>query len=494
MSRRDKLLFHLGRLLAVIALGFWIWLLLPIASWYVKHIPDKTKKIPYVEWLRTYERRFYDWLSEFLKTWLLSSVGITIGSWILMASVALVDEFVLHRLGFLYDSPLKVVLFLYLTFVVGTGYLGFSSAKSICWDALFWQAEPAARLLVGEEEYKKLTEPQKEELKRYVVDAEIGVNKGAWVVRGGKTQTIRPPSGSLAKFGGPGILIVQTGHAIVLERKGNQFRIAGEGFHRLQSFERPEMVIPLNTQAAKLKVKNVITKDGAVIDEFDALVFHKMESGRKTRDTSGRYPFDENMIWTAWDTKGDNPGDSVKAIAETVVRTIVAKHTLEDLFVGHDIAREKLREELIEETNKITSPFIGITVIAAAIDDIVLPEVTKQKLWQTWATERDAAMLRSMSTTEAQVLDLLEKTRNIARQDLLEKIRMGISATAGALPPDLAKQLLEMVEKLSQETVTEDVTSKRQLELLRQLIESDAQKNIYVGTPPMVGFGRRTSG
>jgi regulator of protease activity HflC (stomatin/prohibitin superfamily) len=486
MSLGEKRIIQLTRLLGVAALGFWIWLLLPLATWYVRRIPDKSKNLPFAAWLRTHPERFYAWLSGFLETWFMWSLFWTGLFYGLAIAVWVVDALSIHKLSFLYYNLISMLLYIYLTFIVGTGYLGFSAAKASYWDVFWDQAESGAKILLGEGEYNKLPGAEKELVKRHVVDSEIGISKGRWIVRGGKTHTINPPSGSLAKFGGPGILLVQTGHAVILERKGNQFRIVGEGLHLLETFEKPEVIIPLTNQTARLRVENIITKDGGAIDRIDAMVLYKVYPGRKTRDISSRYPFDEEVIWTAWNTKGENPGDSVGPIASVVLRTIVSKYTLEELFANYSQALEKLRIELIRETNNIVTSELGYLVTVAAIDSAVLPEATKQKLWQTWANERDRVMLIRTTEAEAYALDMLERTRNLVRRDLIEKVRDGLPGGSELPSEELARQSMEIAEKLSKETWLE-LTSKRQHELLEQLIKSTAPKNIYLQTPQPIG-------
>ena len=48
----------------------------------------------------------------------------------------------------------------------------------------------------------------------------LGINRGTWVVRDGQTELRDENRSSLQRFGGPGVLIVQEGHAVILEISG----------------------------------------------------------------------------------------------------------------------------------------------------------------------------------------------------------------------------------------------------------------------------------
>lgn len=496
VKRRDKLALVFFIVLIVLPLSPFFWGMLRFLAWYIRRIPER--KLPLTNFLVTYSDRFYTWLGDYLASWFKwTFIFLVFILFLVTAGLAILarvggDEPFTGIMQF-FSAPLsigglKFIVFFFISFA-GAFYWTHSSN----WSALYWQAEPAAKVLVGNAEYASLSDAEKNLIKQHVVAAEVGINKGSWIVTAGKLQTINPPSGPLAKFGGPGFIIIQTGHAVVVERRGKERRILGEGFHQLESFERPQMIIPLFTQTARLKVENLITKDGVVIDEFDAFVFHRIDQGAKTHDPGSKYPFDDEVIWKRiWDPKGGDPSDSVRAIAGTAARQVVAQHTVEELFVDHATARRTLRDELITQANLITTPFVGYTVIAAAIDNIVLSETTKEKLWQTWAAQRDRDILEKASAVEAKVLDILEKARNLVREDLLKKISDALLATRGVrFTDDVVKRMLEVVEEVSKQTLTEDVTAKYQLELLKGLIKSEAEKHIYIGAPPLVGMERK---
>lgn len=503
MSRRERLLFALAILIASIALGLWLWFLIPFAAWYVKNIPDTTKNLPFASWLRTQQRRFYDWLSGFLMTWFRIGLLLTV----LLGGLIAVAVYFLPPLGVLPSGLEKIALAgisFYLFSILGT-WIGFASAKSSHWDTLLWRAEPAARALLAD--YDDPNKPPDPDVVRHVVDAEIGINKATWVVSEGKIKMHHPAAGKLAKFGGPGILIVEEGYAVVLTRSGKVSRVVGRGLNKLESFERPQMVVPLTAQAVRLQVQYVITQDGGLLKVIEGLVFCKLDAGRRNRDSDARYPFDDELILDkVWSPKGGEDAkeafSAVKPISETALRQVVARHTLHEFFDNFEQTRLKIRDELIAEANQITDPFLGFKIIAAAIDKIEMPTETEQKLWQRWAVvkdehikEKEAAIERecllTISEGEAAKLEREERARIQAQ---LERERRMVEIEAARLEQVELQELRRKVDielERMQREIAVEAERARSMEDARSAARTEAFLRL-LGTMRVSGFDPTT--
>jgi len=470
MSSRERRLFYIAHLVATLALGLWLWVLILMAAWYVRNIPDVTKNLPFASWLRTQQRRFYDWLSDFFLTWLRQSIFLTLIVW---AMVLFIGWGLLSTGVSSLQNVALIVAILAYGAVVFCSFVGFYQAKSIHWDILKWRAEPAARALLGE--YNNPDQPPDPDLVRHVIDAEIGINKATWVVSQGKVKMHHPAADKLAKFGGPGILIVEEGHAVVLMKSGKISRVVGRGLNLLLPFERPHMIVPLSAQAVRLEVPYVITLDGGLLSLIQGLVFCKLDPGRRNRDSDGRYPFDEEVILEkVWSPRGGEDAkeavSAVKPISEAALRQVVARHTLHEFFDNFEQTRRQLRDELIEETNRITEPLLGFRIIAAAIDKIEMPAETEQKLWQRWAVVKDEGIKgreaeiereRLLRVSEGQAIQL-QRTELARVQAELERERQRVNIDADRL------QRIEL-EQIRQQVNIE-------LERLQKEIEAEAQR------------------
>ena len=74
------------------------------------------------------------------------------------------------------------------------------------------------------------------------------------------------PAGLLQKIGGPGLLFVQHGYAVVLEWGGKFRRVAKAGATTLEMWERPKAVVDLGPQRRTLPVEGIYTSDGVTFD------------------------------------------------------------------------------------------------------------------------------------------------------------------------------------------------------------------------------------
>jgi hypothetical protein len=365
------------------------WILLGIFSWYIKHVPDR--RLPLTTLLSGNQPKFYQWLSGFLRNWFKSSLiwtGIIAVGEGLLGGIAFMVS-ILLQIPIPFNMPLVLVLG-YPTTVVGL-LLGFSSTKMNEWDALFFQAETSAKLLVGASEYETMNEDEQNRIKRNVVDSMIGINKATIVVAGGQIQVHNPPAGDLARFGGTGVLIVQEGHAVVLERGGRRSRIVGTGIHHLEMFERVNMVVPLTLRSDPIAIKKMVTQDKVVVEEIKLTVFSKVDAGDRSH-TNGAFPFEERIITELiWSPKPEaevyNWSGAIKSVTDTAMRDVLARLLLDELVIATGGARERLRDELITKINSITKDKLGIVVVTIAIGEIIIPEPAKDSLLARWLAD-----------------------------------------------------------------------------------------------------------
>ncbi|MBI4789399.1 MAG: SPFH/Band 7/PHB domain protein [Chloroflexi bacterium] len=500
MSAREKLIFLVGRFLVVAALGLWLWLILPFAAWYVKNIPDKKKNLPFTSWLRVNlvqkdgKYVFFDWLSGFLISWWLYSLGWTVGFGLILGFGAF-----LPVLAPIYDAVGNLTLG-YVAIILGTGYFGFNQAKSYNWDYLLIQAEPTARALLGPE-FEKLTEDEKKQLYRHCADVEAGINKGTWLVAGGRSELKHVPADSFAKFGGPGVLVVQEGHAVVLERSGRISRIEGAGFYQLAQYERPHFVVYLPVRTEKVQIGAALTRDKMVIKNFNLMVFHRADRGNQSA-SSGQYRYDPELIRTLiWSPKGQDWPETVKSVADSAGRDVIGRYHFEDLVSISDESRRRLTVEFTECINKVTKALLGIEVVATNIGAITLSDDATNALEakniseirrQTMVTDAEAEKEAIARKGEGQALAIrhLEQEKAAIRRELLQQLMEPLRAAAGGQPlsnADIAKRYLDAVEhlleKLETSMIKDDLDAIRYIEALDKIASATGQKTFIVGDP-----------
>lgn len=399
MTRSEKIIFWGSVVILAFLFSVTGWFILAFLAWYVKRIPER--RLPMTSLLTGNQQKFYDWLSDFLSSWLRSSISLTVTFWgievILGALLLSAGGLVGLPLANLLLNPIFVGMVAYLTVVISILYT-LSNTIFFKWTVLFWQAEPAARLLVGNEDYETMTDEEKEIVKRNVVDSQVGINKATIVVAGGKIQTLNPPAGNLARFGGTGVLIVQEGHAVVLERGGRRSRIVGTGVWHLGMFERINTIIPLAQRTVSFEIGNVVTQDHVLVDKIKLLAFTRLDPGDKSH-ANGDYPFDDKVINDlVWSPKlGPEVYDwsgAVKSVADTAIRDMVARLKLDELILASGQARDTLRTNLKDAINRITKDKLGVAVSSVVIGEIVIPDEARQKLLERWLIDWEAEIER----------------------------------------------------------------------------------------------------
>jgi hypothetical protein len=172
----------------------------------------------------------------------------------------------------------------------------------------------------------------------------IGISRGSFIVSDGKVETRGRSAGSLSRFGGPGFLVTQEGHAVILEQSGKLSRVVGRGITLLEPFEKVSMVVPLGIQSEKVTVEQIATKDRVFVEEFEVEVYHKVDAGPESeRISNGLLPYNPSiLVEKVWSPRGSNWGGAVRAVSHTAVRDIVGRFTLEEIATISDAFRREL--------------------------------------------------------------------------------------------------------------------------------------------------------
>ena len=331
----------------------------------------------------------------------------------------------------------------------------------------------------------------------------LGMSKGVWLVREGKAEVLHPPAGGLARFGGPGVLIVQEGHAVILERGGQLSRVVGRGVAWLQPLERVSMVVPLQTRGEHVIVKQVATKDRILIDEFEFWAFHKVDQGpEEMRIQSGQFVYNEDILLKKiWVMSGDDWSGGVKALSETAARDVVGRYDLEQIVAIADQFRVDFKEALKQQINRVAKDFMGVDVVAVDIGRIKVPEDAEHRLLAKWladwevriATSEREAMIRK-GEAEAVILKIKEVAWAQAQKLVIEEITKGFQIAGfqdmGVSGRDqicylIALRALETLEKMAGDPATKillpgDVSM--QLQEIRRAIGGPMSPGLLVST------------
>ncbi|MBM3175604.1 MAG: SPFH domain-containing protein [Chloroflexi bacterium] len=321
----------------------------------------------------------------------------------------------------------------------------------------------------------------------------LGINKGVWLVKEGKTKVLHPPAGGLARFGGPGVLIVQEGHAVILEKNGRLSRVVGRGLTWLKPFERVSMAVDLQVKSDKIVVNDVATKDQVLIKEFVFWIFSKVDAGEESKQNpNGLFPFnEENILKNIWNAAGSDWRGGVRAVAETAARDVIGRYELEKILPIADQPRIEFKDALRKEINRVAKGFMGVDVIVVDIGAIKVPEDAEKTLlerqlasWELQILEKRAEaerlQLLRRGEGEAWAIRAVEEAKRISIEKMTHHIEKIIGTRVGSSDV-VAARFVEIIEKLCMNIVKDDVTALRYMEVLQKLAESEGSKTLILG-------------
>lgn len=329
----------------------------------------------------------------------------------------------------------------------------------------------------------------------------LGIGRGTWIVSNGQAEIHGEAGGALARFGGPGKLIVQEGHAVILERSGRLSRVVGRGITWLEPFERISMVVPLNGRAERVTVENVATKDKVLIETVEVIVFHKIDPGPEDeRVQDGLFAYaEQKLLDGVWSPGGGDWRNTVKSITDGAVRDVVGRYDLETLMPMSDKIREGFKEDLKRAINKTTSSALGVLTTSVDIGPMKMPDEARKRLMEKWLADGDiqiASSQREAMIRRGEADAVLMKVREIAwaeaQKQIIQRIteafrEVGVSGP-GQIGYVVALRALETLEKMAADPATKILLPN---EILMQL--TNVHSLLLDSTPGGDGRGDDTS-
>ena len=319
------------------------------------------------------------------------------------------------------------------------------------------------------------------------IGAFLGISRGTWIVNNGQAEVRGDPGGSLARFGGPGVLIVQEGHAVVLEISGKISRVVGRGITFLKPFERISMVVPLFLRTEKMIVEQVATKDKVLIQEFELLVFHKADTGpEEERIQDGQFAYTtEKLLNDVWSPNGGDWRGGVRSVADTATRDVVGRYDLEQIVPISDAFRTDFKQLLVDQMNRVTKEKMGVVTITVDIGKVRIPEEAERRLMAKWSADWDIRIALSEreatlrhGEAEAIMLKVKEVAWAQAQKQIIEEITAGFRSVGVAdgiqAPYIIALRSLETLEKMAADPATKILLPHdmmNQIQGLRQVVQ-----------------------
>jgi WD40 repeat protein len=212
-----------------------------------------------------------------------------------------------------------------------------------------------------------------------VFSIELGVHRAQVLISKGEIIQQRAAVGALAELAGPGMLIVEEGHAAVLMRHGDITRVVGNGITWLSPYEFVHMPIYLAPQVTRLGIDNVLTLDNMMIDQIEIAVTHRVDRGDQSR-ASGQFYFDPQLIREKiWSPEWKNRRGNLDMIIKSTTFDIIAQYKFADIVSIAGDARQHLIHELTIRLDVQTRE-IGIETMDVQIGAIKIPSSIRNAL------------------------------------------------------------------------------------------------------------------
>ena len=180
--------------------------------------------------------------------------------------------------------------------------------------------------------------------------------------------------------------IVRQWEKVALIRLGRIVKIEDKaGLHFKMPFIDSLYVVDMRMQTIQLKGQTTITKDNISVS-IDAVVFTKVEDPEK-------------VIVQIEDYK-----DAVAKYAQTSIRDIMGKYTLDDLLMNREEVANAFKDK-VDELSKVW----GVDITKAEIQDMALPDDMKRALAVKAEADREAQAVVIKADAELKASTILKQ-------------------------------------------------------------------------------------
>jgi regulator of protease activity HflC (stomatin/prohibitin superfamily) len=227
------------------------------------------------------------------------------------------------------------------------------------------------------------------------------------IVQDGRVIYSMPSSDSF-RMPGPGILVIRSGNAGVLERSGKITRIVGPGFYLTEAFEHLSAIVDLSLQSESWDLQDVLTKDSVPL-EVEFTVQYRIMIDQPALITKAEYRLDEEAMRRAVLTTADW-NEQTKVVAESVLRDTIATRFLDEIYDPRSLRfssgatpRVPLQHELRRRLGRESQRW-GVEIVRVTLDKITLPREVKQRMVEAWDVAWHDVVEVARALTEAEAI------------------------------------------------------------------------------------------
>ncbi len=339
----------------------------------------------------------------------------------------------------------------------------------------------------------------------------VGINQPWVVVENGEVVGGKK-RGIFHMMGGPGLLIVRPGNAVVLQHTGTISQIVGPGRHRVRRHEKIRQIVRLGPLWETKNVENVLTRDGVPLTIRLGVGYGielKEDTDRRAgppanpRVIEGDYPVYEDTIRRA--VLNVTPaGWEVTAVAgcESRLRDIVGTYTLDQLFGLETLERaadegvefheservvKRIEQRILDNFAPIAAATFGVRIRTVDIQSVKVPEQVEERMLEAWSTEWRQRTETAMRTAAAAAFTKIERIKYEARKAAFDQvfgaIRRGLELFDSTDPQ--FDRYVDTISKLAIEMAKDTTSAYRYAEAIEKLLEHPGAHVVIA--PPETG-------
>lgn len=288
------------------------------------------------------------------------------------------------------------------------------------------------------------------------------------------------------------------------------FQIRRSSASKPAATRRPPLIAPL--QGATHQDESVPTPETLGHPDLREYARTRPPPSLKNED---RFPVDTSDVLKAVYAV-DNWQDAAETLAGYVLREVVLQHTMTTIYeIGVDTRQVKVRtpiaQEVQDKLNETAKPQWGVEFLRVDIGSVKVPSEVRRQLLRRWVVDQAQAIQRIQSETEAlamirkgqaeadvmkgrgeaeaDVIAQVERAKDQARAALVKQLREALYGASSWISDSVAERLLGVVDGLSGEMVTDDITKLREMDIMEKLAASEGNKTLVFGAsgPMLLG-------
>jgi regulator of protease activity HflC (stomatin/prohibitin superfamily) len=300
--------------------------------------------------------------------------------------------------------------------------------------------------------------PKTRQAFRYLFYTVFGFMYPTLRIENGEKKISQDDTNLVDTIGGPGLLVVQPGNAVLCERLTEPAAVFGGGYHFLSRFETVKEIVSLQDQHGRIDQAFATTRDGIEVIVRDISYRYRVRNGRRYGDYNRRtpeqpYPFSmqalRNLTYNRTVSANGISSwhDAVRGAVNSVITDYVQSVTFDQLtetHVGDLDPRQAVNSRLHKKDLRERLKRTGAELLWCDIGRFDPPEKVDDIRVGFWAVPWAGDALVQRAQGEGRRMRLQEQGRAEGQAELLRSIMQSLSSLdlTGGHPDNMRKLVL----------------------------------------------------